>query len=62
MRLITNNPKKIKGVEGYGLEVVDRVPIEVKPHNKNVEYLKIKKEKMGHILTNLDYKKNDDEE
>ncbi|MBE9531832.1 MAG: bifunctional 3,4-dihydroxy-2-butanone-4-phosphate synthase/GTP cyclohydrolase II [Proteobacteria bacterium] len=59
MRLITNNPKKIKGVEGYGLEVVDRVPIEVKPHNKNVEYLKIKKEKMGHILTNLDLKEND---
>jgi 3,4-dihydroxy 2-butanone 4-phosphate synthase/GTP cyclohydrolase II len=59
MRLITNNPKKIKGVEGYGLEVVGRVPIEIKPHNRNVEYLKIKKEKMGHILTNLDYKEKD---
>jgi 3,4-dihydroxy 2-butanone 4-phosphate synthase/GTP cyclohydrolase II len=62
MRLITNNPKKIKGVEGYGLEVVDRVPIEIKPHNRNVEYLKIKKEKMGHILTNLDYKEKDAED
>ena len=59
MRLITNNPKKIKGVEGYGLEVVGRVPIEIKPHNRNVEYLKIKKEKMGHILTNLDYKEKE---
>ena len=62
MRLITNNPKKIKGVEGYGLEVVDRVPIETMPHNKNVEYLKIKKEKMGHILTNLDYKEKEGED
>ncbi len=62
MRLITNNPKKIKGVEGYGLEVVDRVPIEIRPHNKNVEYLKIKKEKMGHILTNLDFKDDESED
>ena len=42
--------------------MVDRVPIEVKPHNRNVEYLKIKKEKMGHILTNLDFKEKDAED
>jgi 3,4-dihydroxy 2-butanone 4-phosphate synthase/GTP cyclohydrolase II len=54
MRLMTNNPKKIKGLEGYGLDVLDRVPIESTPHIKNVKYLKVKKEKMGHMITNLD--------
>jgi len=54
MRLMTNNPKKIKGLEGYGLEIVERVPIETVPGKKNVEYLRVKKEKMGHILTKLD--------
>jgi 3,4-dihydroxy 2-butanone 4-phosphate synthase/GTP cyclohydrolase II len=54
MRLMTNNPKKVKGLEGYGLDIVDRVPIESTPHVKNVEYLRVKKEKMGHIITNLD--------
>ena len=54
MRIITNNPKKIVGLEGYGLEVVDRVPIESIPHSKNVKYLRVKKDKMGHLLTNLD--------
>ncbi|MCK4911520.1 MAG: GTP cyclohydrolase II, partial [Thermodesulfovibrionales bacterium] len=50
MRIITNNPKKIVGLEGYGLKVVERVPLEVSPHEKNIEYLKTKKKKMGHIL------------
>ncbi len=54
MRIITNNPKKIKGLEGYGLDVVDRVPIECRPHSRNLRYLQIKKEKMGHLITNLD--------
>ncbi len=54
MRLITNNPKKIKGLEGYGLEVVGRVPIEITPGIRNVEYLKVKKNKMGHLLTKLE--------
>ena len=54
MRIITNNPKKIVGLEGYGLEVVERVSIESTPHAKNVNYLRVKKEKMGHLLTNLD--------
>lgn len=54
MRLITNNPKKIVGLEGYGLEVTGRVPIESVPHSRNVEYLRVKKEKLGHLISNLD--------
>lgn len=54
MKLLTNNPKKIVGLEGYGLEVVERVPIEVIPHERNVNYLRTKKEKMGHIIGNLE--------
>jgi len=50
MMLITNNPKKIVGLEGYGLEVVERVPIEIPPHEENLRYLQCKREKMGHLL------------
>ncbi|MEA3470376.1 MAG: GTP cyclohydrolase II, partial [Thermodesulfobacteriota bacterium] len=50
MRLMTNNPKKIVGLEGYDVEVVERVPIEIKPNDKNIRYLKAKKDKMGHLL------------
>ncbi|NIA08326.1 MAG: bifunctional 3,4-dihydroxy-2-butanone-4-phosphate synthase/GTP cyclohydrolase II [Nitrospiraceae bacterium] len=50
MRLMTNNPKKIVGLEGYGMEVVERVPIEIPPQEENLNYLKCKKEKMGHLL------------
>ena len=50
MRLMTNNPKKIVGLEGYGMEVVERVPIEIPPNEENVDYLMCKKEKMGHLL------------
>lgn len=53
MRLMTNNPKKIVGLEGYGLKVVERVPIETKPHEKNLIYLKTKKKKLGHLLENV---------
>jgi 3,4-dihydroxy 2-butanone 4-phosphate synthase / GTP cyclohydrolase II len=50
IRLLTNNPKKIVGLEGYGLEVVEQVPIRVLPNPHNQRYLKTKREKMGHLL------------
>jgi len=51
IRLMTNNPKKIVGLQGYGLEVVERISIEIRPNRKNIGYLKTKKNKMGHLLT-----------
>ena len=51
IRLMTNNPKKLKGLEGYGLEVVGRVPVEIEPNEINYKYLQTKKEKMGHMLS-----------
>lgn len=53
IRLITNNPRKIVGIEGYGLTVVERVPIEIHPKETNVKYLRAKKTKLGHILNNV---------
>lgn len=53
IRLLTNNPKKIVGLQGYGLEVVERRPIEIKAGENNREYLKTKKNKMGHILNDV---------
>lgn len=50
MRLLTNNPRKIKGVEGYGLEVVERVPLQVGKVRENEKYLETKKSKLGHLL------------
>jgi 3,4-dihydroxy 2-butanone 4-phosphate synthase/GTP cyclohydrolase II len=50
IRLMTNNPRKFIGLAGYGLEIIDRVPIEVPPNRANLKYLKTKKEKLGHIL------------
>jgi len=50
MRLVTNNPGKRAGIEGYGLTIVERVPLEVKPNAKNLDYLRTKKEKLGHVL------------
>jgi len=50
MRLMTNNPKKIVGLEGYGLEVVERVPIEVEPNEINHKYLETKRDKLGHLI------------
>lgn len=56
IRLMTNNPRKIVGVQGYGLTVVERVPLEVTPHATNIGYLRTKQEKLGHLLTNLEAK------
>jgi len=50
MRIITNNPGKRAGIEGYGLQIVERVPLEIEPNEKNREYLRTKKEKLGHVL------------
>ncbi|MBL7177753.1 MAG: bifunctional 3,4-dihydroxy-2-butanone-4-phosphate synthase/GTP cyclohydrolase II [Desulfobacteraceae bacterium] len=50
MKLMTNNPKKIIGLDGYGLEVIDRVPIEIEPRPENKEYLLTKCQKLGHLM------------
>jgi 3,4-dihydroxy 2-butanone 4-phosphate synthase/GTP cyclohydrolase II len=51
IRLMTNNPRKIIGLEGYGIRVVDRVSIEANPHRENIGYLETKKKKLGHLLS-----------
>ncbi|HYP23614.1 MAG TPA: bifunctional 3,4-dihydroxy-2-butanone-4-phosphate synthase/GTP cyclohydrolase II [Actinomycetota bacterium] len=53
MRLLTNNPTKRAGLEGYGLEIVDRVPLESSPNPENLRYLQTKREKLGHLLDTL---------
>ena len=50
IRLLTNNPKKVVGLKGYGLEITEQVPIRVKPNPHNARYLKTKREKLGHLL------------
>ena len=53
IRLMTNNPRKIVGIEGYGLKVVERVPIEITPRDANERYLRTKKNKLGHLLNKV---------
>ncbi len=54
MRLMTNNPAKYGGLEGYGLDIVGRVPLELAPNPENVDYLRTKRERMGHLLGSFD--------
>jgi 3,4-dihydroxy 2-butanone 4-phosphate synthase / GTP cyclohydrolase II len=56
MRLLTNNPKKVSGVEAYGLRVTEQVPIEMRPHPENARYLAAKRDKLGHKLHHQDLK------
>ncbi|MCM8783053.1 MAG: bifunctional 3,4-dihydroxy-2-butanone-4-phosphate synthase/GTP cyclohydrolase II [Candidatus Omnitrophica bacterium] len=53
IRLLTNNPRKLIGFQGYGLKIVERVPLEIPAHSFNYHYLKIKKEKLGHYLNGI---------
>ncbi|MCF8720316.1 bifunctional 3,4-dihydroxy-2-butanone-4-phosphate synthase/GTP cyclohydrolase II [Nitrospina gracilis] len=53
IRIMSNNPRKIVGLEAYGLEMVERVPIEVQPNKQNIRYLKTKQMKMGHLIKNV---------
>jgi 3,4-dihydroxy 2-butanone 4-phosphate synthase/GTP cyclohydrolase II len=54
MRLMTNNNHKYGGLEGFGLDIVERVPIESVPNPENIGYLRTKRERMGHLLEGLD--------
>lgn len=56
LRLLTNNPHKIIGLEGYGISVVERVPLEMPPHKNNIDYLRTKQEKLGHLFSKLEAK------
>jgi len=62
IRILTNNPKKIIGIEGFGLSVVEQVPIEVKPNDENRRYLETKREKLGHRLHHQDLRYDDERE
>ncbi|MBN1884950.1 MAG: bifunctional 3,4-dihydroxy-2-butanone-4-phosphate synthase/GTP cyclohydrolase II [Candidatus Krumholzibacteriota bacterium] len=53
IRLLTNNPRKVVGLRAYGLEIVERVPIQVAPNKRNIKYLSTKRDKLGHLFTTL---------
>jgi 3,4-dihydroxy 2-butanone 4-phosphate synthase/GTP cyclohydrolase II len=53
MRLLTNNPKKVVGLEGYGLEIVERLPLEIEPNEVNRQYLQTKRDKLGHMIESV---------
>jgi len=50
IRLLTNNPRKVVGLEGYGLQIIEQVPIRIKPNPHNLRYLNTKREKLGHLI------------
>jgi 3,4-dihydroxy 2-butanone 4-phosphate synthase/GTP cyclohydrolase II len=50
IRLLTNNPKKVVGLAGFGLEIVERIPIEISPNSLNEKYLMTKRDKLGHLI------------
>ncbi len=52
IRLITNNPKKVVGIQGYSLKVVERVPMDIPPNKYNLRYLETKRDKLGHLIKN----------
>ena len=54
IRLLTNNPRKVVGLDGYGLRIVESVPIQVPPNQHNARYLKTKKDKLGHLLDEME--------
>ncbi len=51
LRLLTNNPKKVVGLQGYGLEIIDRIPLEIQPNAINARYLETKRDKLGHLIS-----------
>ena len=53
IRLLTNNPKKVVGLKAFGLEITERLPVEVPPNENNMRYLATKRDKLGHILNGL---------
>lgn len=59
IKLLTNNPKKIIGLKGYGIEIVERIPIEILPNEKNKRYLKTKRDKLGHFILTKEYNKEE---
>jgi 3,4-dihydroxy 2-butanone 4-phosphate synthase/GTP cyclohydrolase II len=54
MRLLTNNPAKRAALEGYGLKIVGREPLPIRPHPESLDYLRTKRDRMGHLLEDLD--------
>ena len=52
LRILTNNPKKVVGLKGYGLEIVERIPLEIQPNAANAQYLETKRDKLGHLISN----------
>ena len=61
LRILTNNPKKLTGIDGFGLTVVEQVPIEVDPNAENSRYLAAKRDKLGHVLHHQDLRTPDEE-